>query len=112
VLPGDNFGSFTNCRLKFKNYYAILKIVNYFEGGNKMPISITIIIFAFYAVIFAACLLEALFPKWCWKTFESWKAAEEPSEAYFFRNRVVGMIGMVVITVIALVPILIAYFDR
>jgi len=77
-----------------------------------MPIAITIILFAFYAVIFAACLLEALFPKWCWKTFESWKAAKEPSKAYFFRNRVAGIIGMVIITVVALAPTLIAYFDR
>ena len=77
-----------------------------------MPIAITIIIFVFYAFIFIACLLEALFPKWCWKTFESWKATKEPSKAYFLRMRIAGIIGMVIITAIALAPTLIAYFDR
>lgn len=80
-----------------------------------MPIFVnvlTIIIFVFYAIIFVGCLLEALFPKWCWKAFESWKAKKEPSEAYFLRNRVAGIIGMIIITAIALAPILIAYFDK
>ena len=73
---------------------------------------VTIIVFVFYAIIFVGCLLEALFPKWCWRTFESWKATKEPSEAYFLRNRVVGIIGMIIITAIALAPTLIAYFDK
>ncbi len=81
-----------------------------------MPITIititTFIVYAFYFIIFIACLLEALFPKWCWKTFESWKATKEPSKAYFLRNRVAGIIGMVIVTAIALAPTLIAYFDK
>ena len=77
-----------------------------------MPRAITLIAPAFYAVIFIACLSEALFPKWCWKTFESWKATKEPSKAYFFRRRVAGIVGMVIIAAIALVPTLVAYFDR
>lgn len=77
-----------------------------------MPVAITIIIFAFYAFIFIACLLEALFPRWCCKIFESWKATKEPSKAYFIRMRIAGIIGMVVITAIALAPTLIAYLDR
>ncbi len=77
-----------------------------------MPAAITIIIFAFYVVIFAACLLETLFPKWCWKTFESWKATKEPSKAYFFWKRVTRIIGMVIIAAIALAPALAAYLDR
>lgn len=80
-----------------------------------MPVfvnTMTIIVFVVYAVVFAGCLLEALFPKWCWKAFQSWKAAKEPSEAYFLRNRVAGIIGMMIITAIALAPTLIAYFDK
>lgn len=80
-----------------------------------MPVflnTLTIIVFIFFATIFVACLLEALFPKWCWKTFESWKATKEPSEAYFLRNRVAGISGMVIITAIALAPTLITYFDK
>ncbi len=80
-----------------------------------MPVpvkAVTIIAFVFYFVIFVACLLEALFPKWCWKTFESWKATKEPSKAYFLRKRVAAIVGMVIITAIALAPTLIAYFDK
>lgn len=77
-----------------------------------MPIAVTIIIFAFYIFIFAVCLLQALFPKWLWKTFESWKATKEPSKEYFFMARVSGIIGMVIITAIALGPTLIAYLDK
>ncbi|MCI9644942.1 MAG: hypothetical protein HFF97_09530 [Oscillibacter sp.] len=72
----------------------------------------TIIVWAFYFIVFAACLLEALFPEWCWKTFESWKAVEKPSKGYFLRKRVEGIIGAVIVTAIAFAPILIAYFDR
>ncbi len=74
--------------------------------------AVEILVFLFYALIFAACLLEALFPKWCWKTFEGWKAAEEPSEAYFLRRRVAGIIGMVIIAAIASAPTVIAYLDK
>ena len=73
---------------------------------------ITVFVYIFYLIVFAACLLEALFPKWCWKTFESWKATKEPSQAYFFRMRATGIIGMVMITAAALAPTLIAYFDK
>lgn len=63
---------------------------------------ITIIIGAVFVILFILCLLEALFPRWCWKTFESWKATKEPSNAYFLQRRIAGIIGMVVIAAIAL----------
>lgn len=72
----------------------------------------TTVVWVFYFVILAVCLLEALFPKWCWKTFESWKAAKEPPKTYFLRKRVEGIIGAIVITAIALAPILAAYLDK
>lgn len=78
-----------------------------------MPLNvITIVIFAFLSFLFVSCLLEALFPKWCWKTFESWKAAKEPSKVYFLRKRVSGVIGMIVVAAIALAPTLIAHLDK
>lgn len=80
-----------------------------------MPSPVSVLIFVVYLIFivaFVACLIEALFPKWCWKTFESWKAKEEPSKAYFTRNRISGIIGMLIIAAIALAPTLIAYFDR
>ena len=78
-----------------------------------MPLNvITIVIFAFLSFLFVSCLLEALFPKWCWKTFASWKAAEEPSKVYFLRKRVSGVIGMIVAAAIALAPTLIAHLDK
>ena len=73
---------------------------------------ITVIIGIVFIILFIACLLEALFPRWCWKTFESWKATQEPSNAYFLRRRIAGIIGMVVIAAISLAPTLIAYFDQ
>ena len=74
--------------------------------------AVTVIVFVFCAVVFAAGLVEALFPKWCWKTFESWKAVKEPSKAYFLRRRIEGIIGMVIASAIMLGPTLIAYFDK
>ena len=73
---------------------------------------VTVIVFVFCAVVFAAGLAQALFPKWCWKTFESWKAAKEPSNAYFLRMRIEGIIGIVIALAITLGPTLIAYFDK
>ena len=73
---------------------------------------ITIIIDIFFVILFIACLLEVLFLKWCWKTFESWRATKEPSKAYFLQRRIAGIIGMVIIAAIALAPTLIAYFDK
>lgn len=77
-----------------------------------MPIGITVIIYLFLIIAFVACLLEVLFPKWIWKTFSSWKATKEPSNAYFLRQRISGIIGMIIIIAIALGPTLIAYFDK
>ena len=73
---------------------------------------ISIILFAFFVILFVACLLEALFPRWCWKTFESWKATKEPTKEYFLKKRMSAIIIMVIILVIALAPALIAYFDK
>ena len=70
----------------------------------------TAVVWVFYFVILTVCLLEALFPKWCWKTFESWKAVKEPSKAYFLRRRIEGIIGMVIASAMMLGPTLIAYF--
>lgn len=72
--------------------------------------AVTVIVFVFCAVVFAAGLAEALFPKWCWKTFESWKAVKEPSKAYFLRRRIEGIIGMVIASAMMLGPTLIAHF--
>lgn len=72
----------------------------------------SVILSVIFALLFAACLIEALFPRWCWKTFESWKATKEPSNAYFLQRRIAGIIGMVVIAAIALAPTLVAYFDK
>ena len=78
--------------------------------------SIVIVIFYLILIVafvaFVACLIEALFPKWIWKTFESWKAKEEPPKAYFIRNRISGIVGMIILAAIALAPTLIAYFVK
>ena len=42
----------------------------------------------FYMIIFAIGLVNAIVPKWFWKTFESWKATKEPTKAYFITKRI------------------------
>ena len=69
------------------------------------------VVYIFYIIIFAIGLVEAIAPKWFWKTFESWKATKEPTKAYFITKRISGIIIMIVIAVIALAPTLIAYFS-
>lgn len=70
------------------------------------------IIYIFYIIIFSSGLVNAIAPKWFWKTFESWKATKEPTKTYFITKRISGIIIMIVIAVIALAPTLIAYFDK
>lgn len=70
------------------------------------------IVYIFYIIIFASGLVNAIAPKWFWKTFESWKATKEPTKTYFITKRISGIIIMIVIAVIALAPIFIAYFDK
>lgn len=84
-----------------------------------MPTAVTVLITVFISILiaaaFLACLAEALFPRWFWKTFESWKASGEPTDAYFRGKRISGIVGMVIVAVIAAVamaPTLIAYFDK
>ena len=69
------------------------------------------VVYIFYIIIFAIGLVNAIAPKWFWKTFESWKATKEPTKAYFITKRISGIIIMIVIAVIALAPTLIAYFS-
>ena len=71
----------------------------------------SIVVCIFYIVIFTIGLVNAIAPKWFWKTFESWKATKEPTKAYFITKRISGIIIMIVIAVIALTPTLIAYFS-
>ena len=72
----------------------------------------SIIVYIFYIIIFSSGLVNAIAPKWFWKTFESWKATKEPTKTYFITKRISGIIIMIVIAVIALAPTLIAYFDK
>ncbi len=74
--------------------------------------AMTIFAYMIYLIIFVACLLQGLFPKWCWKVFESWKATKEPTKSYFLKKRIMAIIGLVIIIAIALAPTLIAYFDK
>ena len=68
-----------------------------------------IVAFAFYAVVFLCALANAAAPRWCWKTFESWKATKEPSKVYFLTKRIAGILIMVVIAAAALLPTIMAH---
>ncbi len=63
---------------------------------------ITVVIF--YVIVFAIGLVYAIAPRWMWKTFESWRAVREPSDAYFTARRIIGVIIMIVIVIAALTP--------
>ena len=70
---------------------------------------ISAIVSVFYIIIFLIGLGNAIAPKWFWLKFESWKAKEEPSAAYFLIRRISGIIIMIVIAAIALFPTLASY---
>lgn len=72
-----------------------------------MPTPILIIVYVFLAVLFAAGLINAAAPRWCWKTFESWKAVSEPSKAYFITRRIIGIIQMLAVVLIIAIPTII-----
>ncbi len=54
--------------------------------------------------IFIIGLLNAINPKLLWKTFESWKATKEPTDAYFISRRIVGIIIMIIVFAMFLFP--------
>lgn len=55
-------------------------------------------------LIFTIALLNVICPKLMWKTFESWKATKEPSNAYFISRRIIGVIMITVLLAISLLP--------
>ena len=78
-----------------------------------MPKGISIfskVFYIFYIIIFVIGLINAIAPKWYWKTFESWKATKEPTKGYFITKRISGIIIMIISAVIALSPTLMVYF--
>lgn len=79
-----------------------------------MPMGInifSIIVYIFYIIVFVLGLVNAVAPKWCWRTFESWKAVKEPSKAYFIVKRISGIVIMIFIAAAALTPALIYYLS-
>ena len=48
------------------------------------------VFYIFYIIIFVIGLINAIAPKWYWKTFKSWKATKEPTKGYFITNRILG----------------------
>lgn len=63
----------------------------------------------FYIVVFSLCLLQAVAPRWCWKTFESWKAKTEPTNTYFLIRRIGGIVGALIVCALVLLPVIAAY---
>ena len=72
-----------------------------------MPTPILIIVYIFLAVLFVSGLINAAAPRWCWKTFESWKAVSEPSKTYFITKRMIGIVQMLVVVLIIAIPTII-----
>ena len=72
-----------------------------------MPTPILIIVYVFLAVLFVVGLINAVAPRCCWKTFESWKAVSEPSKAYFITKRMIGIVQMLVVVLMIAIPTII-----
>ncbi len=77
-----------------------------------MPIYISALIWVFYAIIFVILLINAINPRYLWKTFESWKAKSEPTDAYFKVRRITSIIGLIIITLIMVGPTIIYLLDK
>lgn len=69
-----------------------------------MPILFTIPIMIFFIIAFILLLINAINPRFAWKTFESWKATSEPTDAYFMSRRITSIIGLIIISIIMLGP--------
>lgn len=69
-----------------------------------MPKGITIIPMIFFGIIFIIGLLNVIFPKKMWETFESWKATKEPTNAFFMSRRIAGIVMIVIVLAMFLFP--------
>ncbi|MDP4144964.1 MAG: hypothetical protein Q8936_10865 [Bacillota bacterium] len=69
-----------------------------------MPEKIVIIPEIILSLFFIIGLLNAINPRMMWKTFDSWKAAKEPTNAYFMSRRIAGIVAMVIVLCIFLLP--------
>lgn len=69
-----------------------------------MPQGIEVTIIIFLGFIFLIGLLSALFPQKLWKVLEGWKATKEPSAAYFFMQRIAGIVVMIIVIALFLFP--------
>lgn len=69
-----------------------------------MPKGVMVYQLTIIGLIFTIALLNVICPKLMWKTFESWKATKEPSNAYFISRRIIGIIIITVLLAISLLP--------
>ncbi len=69
-----------------------------------MPKGVMVYQLTIIGLIFTIALLNVICPKLMWKTFESWKATKEPSNAYFISRRIIGVIMITVLLAISLLP--------
>ena len=55
-------------------------------------------------LILISGLLNAFFPRKMWKTFESWKATKEPTDAYFMSRRISGILAVIMVITLFVFP--------
>ncbi len=77
-----------------------------------MPTLLTIPIMFFFIIVFVLLLINAISPRFMWKTFQSWKATSEPSDAYFMWRRIACIIGLVIISILMLGPTIMYILDK
>ncbi len=76
------------------------------KGVVDMPQGVMIFPLIIIGLIFTIALLNIICPKLVWKTFESWKATKEPSNAYFISRRIAGIVIIVILVAMCLFPYL------
>jgi hypothetical protein len=69
-----------------------------------MPKGIIIFPMIILGIIFLNGFLNVIIPKVMWKTFESWKAAKEPTNAFFMVRRIIGIVQMIIVIGMFLFP--------
>ncbi len=60
--------------------------------------NISLFFYIIYAIMLVVSITNIINPKWTWRTFKSWHARREPTEAYFMISRIMSLITILLVT--------------
>jgi Na+/H+ antiporter NhaD/arsenite permease-like protein len=73
--------------------------------GEKCMLKVILIIpEIILGLIFILGILNFIFPRKMWETFEGWKATKEPTDAFFTMRRIAGIFVMLIVLAMLLFP--------